>query len=782
MRIRCPHCQTLLQIASENAGTTIDCPKCSKPFALPDSPTSSTAVSTTASDSPWSSLPLEDNEPAPQPARPRREVPGRGKPVVAPKRPTYSRQNQESAPKKFPVGIAIGVGVSLLIIGGVVIAALSGGSKDRKPEEVKAPKPTPAPVVPRPAPKPVVTDPLAVNNPNERDAPAEVLELFQGEVNVATPARLAASLRPGAGASAASLSLGLPADADEPRVDAAASKMTLEEIKKAAVYIKVRVGKTGSTGSGFLIRAEGDTGYIATNHHVIRDALGVTDSGSGKPSVTVVFDSGLPSERSFPADILAYDPEVDLAVLRVEEVEKLPRPIEPRAAVQPTETQTILTYGFPFGDTFATGGRSPAITIGKGAVSSLRRDESGRVIMVQLDAALNPGNSGGPVLDVDGHLVGVAVATIKGSSGIGLAIPASELLDVLNARTLSPVFIPLDTNDREATFAAVLPVIDPFDRIKSIRYFVWAGEGEPPATKEPGAGFKPLTGALRFDVPRPNQGLAISEIRLPNRGASRTVLVQTVLTPRVGSPIVSAPVAYQLKLSEIRMATDTVPMSTFLQNLSRYQGQDVAVRGTMDLSSSALWNLNEVNVWTEDNDPTGGLVFLGDAKLVAAFPETPFPDRVPVRLTLRVGKTGANSRTHIRVARVDLIGRDDRVVRSMPGEGGDDEDLLTTVNREPDRFVGQSVILEAEMLPKIGEIPQLPQLFFVLPSGQLPRNLSFIPAPEMIPAIRDLNLRGITAVRLTARVDERRAGPTRVVVIHKIEMLRDDGQVFKVVR
>ncbi len=82
--------------------------------------------------------------------------------------------------------------------------------------------------------------------------------------------------------------------------------------------------------------------------------------------------------------------------------------------------------GFPFGQALARPGEYPSISINVGSVTSLRRDKDGALHRIQLDAALNPGNSGGPVLDRSGKVVGVVVSGIQGS-GVNMAIPVSHL-------------------------------------------------------------------------------------------------------------------------------------------------------------------------------------------------------------------------------------------------------------------------------------------------------------------------------------------------------------------
>jgi len=93
----------------------------------------------------------------------------------------------------------------------------------------------------------------------------------------------------------------------------------------------------------------------------------------------------------------------------------------------------VTVYGFPFGDKLAVQAGNPAISVSKGSISGIRRNDRNEVVAVQIDGALNPGNSGGPVVDAEGHLVGIATATITGAH-IGLAVPAEELNRLLDGR------------------------------------------------------------------------------------------------------------------------------------------------------------------------------------------------------------------------------------------------------------------------------------------------------------------------------------------------------------
>jgi S1-C subfamily serine protease len=228
------------------------------------------------------------------------------------------------------------------------------------------------------------------------------------------------------------------------------SAEALRHLKGATVFIKGEAGASSWAGSGFLCKVSGDTGYIVTNHHVVtadaeplrprRGPAGIpippVPGGPFRPNtavISVVFHSGTPAERVLPAVVLASDEARDLAILRVQGLPEWPKPIRLDEKIDLVETMPVYILGFPFGEKLALKDGNPAITINKGSVSSLRDDKFGQIKAVQIDGALNPGNSGGPVVDEHGRLVGVSVATIRGS-GIGLAIAPDELTRMFQER------------------------------------------------------------------------------------------------------------------------------------------------------------------------------------------------------------------------------------------------------------------------------------------------------------------------------------------------------------
>ncbi len=166
---------------------------------------------------------------------------------------------------------------------------------------------------------------------------------------------------------------------------------------------------SGSLGSGFVIDA---TGLIVTNNHVI----------DGAKEISVALQSG----RRLKAVVVGRDAKTDLALLRV-------RPAKPLTALafgnsdEAKAGDWVLAIGNPFG----LGG-----SVSAGIISARNRQLDAELYddFIQTDAAINRGNSGGPLFDMDGKVVGVNSAILSpsgGSVGIGFAIPANTVATIV---------------------------------------------------------------------------------------------------------------------------------------------------------------------------------------------------------------------------------------------------------------------------------------------------------------------------------------------------------------
>ena len=167
-----------------------------------------------------------------------------------------------------------------------------------------------------------------------------------------------------------------------------------------------------SLGSGFVIEANGSSGLILTNYHVIADA----------DAVSVKFTES-ETEKETPAEIVGRDPDLDLALLRVKTERKLqPVPMGDSDALKVGEW--IAALGNPFGH-----GHS----VSHGIVSAKARTLPGGFgKYLQVDAPINPGNSGGPLVNLRGEVVGINNAIDARGPGIGFAIPINSVKQVFS--------------------------------------------------------------------------------------------------------------------------------------------------------------------------------------------------------------------------------------------------------------------------------------------------------------------------------------------------------------
>ena len=206
----------------------------------------------------------------------------------------------------------------------------------------------------------------------------------------------------------------------EGRLESKSVEMIFEEVADSVVSIRVGI-KQGEfigqgQGSGFVFSKEG---YIVTNNHVVEDF----DAELG---IEVVFTDG----TIVRGDFVAADPDSDLAALKV----ILPEGIKPLTLSDSSKIKVgepVIAVGNPFG---------LGSSLTTGIVSQTHRTlatDSGYLIpsVIQFDAAVNPGNSGGPLLNQEGYVIGVTTAGILKSvgEGISFAIPSNTVKKVVQS-------------------------------------------------------------------------------------------------------------------------------------------------------------------------------------------------------------------------------------------------------------------------------------------------------------------------------------------------------------
>ena len=165
-------------------------------------------------------------------------------------------------------------------------------------------------------------------------------------------------------------------------------------------------------GSGIIVRPDG---YVVTNFHVIQGVVGISVS--------------LPSGKSYDAQVIGWDVVSDLAVLKIE-------PEEPLQVVNWGNSDGIRVgdWVVALGNALALKG-GPTVTLGiiSALGRTIRTEREPLYDMIQTDAAINDGNSGGPLINLSGEVIGINTAILRQAQGIGFAISSEAAMPIIDS-------------------------------------------------------------------------------------------------------------------------------------------------------------------------------------------------------------------------------------------------------------------------------------------------------------------------------------------------------------
>jgi S1-C subfamily serine protease len=542
MTIACPSCAAQLQIPPALAGKTVACPKCKTKIRL-EAPAPASSPPPSAPPSPAADFAFAANSPSapPTPAKPKPKAQPKPAPIPAPdgdfdwadgasepepgpgvapkskkRRPDPEPEADDEEPpqkrvdkkkpasKKRPkepagsnrllwMGIAGGGSLAaLLLIGGVLAWSLSGSTAPAK---------------------------VAV-------APKLGLKKAGGKgEQVAKMEQEAPAIKP----------LVVPpgpdlADASGPLPASLAAEAMLR-VKKATAFIKV-TADDNSMGSGsgwFGLKG----GTVVTNAHVV----GMKEPYTNYPKkLEVIINSGLADEKVFTGQVLGVDRENDLALVSVSgQAKDWPEPLPISKSDQLTELQDVIVFGFPLGASLGRGSSlGPEITVARTTISAFRRNDVGNLRLVQVAGGLEHGNSGGPIVDTRGAVIGVSVSGVDGTS-IKFAVPGDKVRELVNGRVADTRIYEPFKDGNTVRLPVKVETLDPLRRIKDVNVEVWAGApGKPrpgsmtPPAKKDGDGPHTIVEA------RLETETAMADVDMPQLGKDQVIWVQPVVTDEQG--------------------------------------------------------------------------------------------------------------------------------------------------------------------------------------------------------------------------------------------------------
>jgi Trypsin-like peptidase domain len=345
------------------------------------------------------------------------------------------------------------------------------------------------------------------------------------------------------------------------------TKETVEQVKKSTVYLKVTTLPWTNTGTGFLAV---EPGIVITNAHVLR----MLERNSKPPTtIEVYLNSGEAKEKRLTGKVIAVDRAADLAVVRIEG--KLPPALPLDTHGDLYETQKLYVFGFPFGERLGKN-----VTVSESSVSSLRKEADGSLQNIQVNGGMQPGNSGGPVVNSLGEVVGVSVAIVAGTQ-INFAIPTDKIRALMHG-TIDEIKAgePFRAED-EVRLPLKCTCVDPINRIREVRVEVWAGKPTDKNSVSPKKSAPKNVDRKSYALKSEN-GYWSADVPLPKLGDGQVAWVRPVVDSDKGEPIAFAPRSFA-----VGIPVERVPAEVAVKFPAK-QERTVHLKATMSLTQDKV--------------------------------------------------------------------------------------------------------------------------------------------------------------------------------------------------
>jgi S1-C subfamily serine protease len=503
-QIRCSECGSPLTVVEALIGKSIKCKVCGEsvtvtaPRETPSRPVSTKPLADDVEAEPLEdeaeevidAVPLDDDEPAPPKRTPTREK----------ARMEIRGAEETAAPRKKSMLPMILAGlVGLLALGGIGAAVayiLNRSNSDTAQDTSNSnPNSTPA-TTERPPPNrpgntfiPEDPKPAPVNKPNPTTTPPKADTTTPStpsgnDDNPFNPKETKSRPEP-VQPKPVTPTTPTPPTAVVPDKPAAPTKINpaiLAKLKSSTVYLEVDDGRGGGgTGTGWF---GGEPGLILTNAHVI----GMKQPGSREPAkISVFVESGQFDQQKLfegpKVKILAVDRSKDLAVLQIVNEKELPPPLPIKPSTGLHELDKLVVLGFPGGRRMAERNGNtnpPVVSLTESTVSAFQNDNNGNRNSIQLQGGIVHGHSGGPVVDSEGNVVGVAVRVDVNHNGqlttIAEAIPSEYVTGLIAGRTAEVEYGQAYLDGDRVKVPVSIRCSDPLGQLKSVGIGYWIGE------------------------------------------------------------------------------------------------------------------------------------------------------------------------------------------------------------------------------------------------------------------------------------------------------------------